>query len=57
MNGKVLQILEFNKIIEKLIAYASCEPGVKLCSKLRPSNNSKKSGRDCGGGKPIKAFW
>lgn len=36
MNKKVLQILEFNKIIEKLTAYASCEPGVRLCSKLRP---------------------
>lgn len=36
MNNKVLQILEFNKIIEKLTAYASCEPGVRLCSKLRP---------------------
>ena len=36
MNNKVFQILEFNKIIEKLTAYASCEPGVRLCSKLRP---------------------
>lgn len=36
MNNKVLQILEFNKIIEKLTAYASCELGVRLCSKLRP---------------------
>ena len=36
MNNKVLQILEFNKIIEKLTAYASCEPGVRLSSKLRP---------------------
>ena len=39
MNGKVLQILEFNKIVEKLTTYASCEPGVRLCSKLRPDTD------------------
>ena len=39
MNSKVLQILEFNKIIEKLITLASCEPGVRLCSKLKPDTD------------------
>ncbi|MDO4960784.1 MAG: endonuclease MutS2 [Eubacteriales bacterium] len=39
MEEKTLQILEYNKIIEKLKEYASSEAGRGLCSKLKPSAN------------------
>ena len=39
MEEKTLQILEYNKIIERLQSYASSEAGRILCAKLKPSSN------------------
>ena len=36
MNQKVLQTLEYNKILERLAAYASCEDTKKRCLSLAP---------------------
>lgn len=36
MNNKVLRVLEYNKIIEKLTEKATSEPGRKLCRELAP---------------------
>lgn len=36
MNSKALQVLEYNKIIERLIEKATSEPGRKLCRELLP---------------------
>ena len=36
MNDKVLRILEYNKIIERLCDHATSEPGRKLCRELSP---------------------
>lgn len=39
MNEKALKTLEYNKIIETLSEYATCESGRKLCQNLKPSAN------------------
>lgn len=36
MNKKVLQTLEFNKIVDRLLEKASSEPGRKLCAEIDP---------------------
>lgn len=36
MNQKVLKTLEYNKIINKLVEKATCEPGRKMCQELTP---------------------
>ena len=36
MNEKVLQTLEYYKIIDKLTEKAGSEPGRKMCQNLRP---------------------
>ena len=36
MNQKALQILEYHKIIEKLVDKASSAPGKELCRNLQP---------------------
>lgn len=36
MNDKVLRILEYNKIIERLCDHATSEPGRRLCRELSP---------------------
>ena len=36
MNTKVLHTLEYDKIIDKLTSFATCDSGAKLCSKLLP---------------------
>lgn len=36
MNEKVLKVLEYNKIIEMLVAQANSDPGRKVCSQLLP---------------------
>lgn len=46
MNEKVLQTLEFYKIIELLVEKAYSEPGKRLCQKLVPSRNLHKIKRD-----------
>lgn len=38
MNNKALRILEYNKIIEELMNYASSDIGKSRCRKLRPSS-------------------
>ena len=37
MNTKVLHVLEYDKIIEKLAEHATSDPGRKLCRELLPS--------------------
>ena len=39
MEEKTLQILEYNKIIERLQGFASSEAGRALCARLKPSSN------------------
>lgn len=39
MNEKVLRVLEYNKIIDKLASFAGSEPARKMCLNLRPSGN------------------
>lgn len=39
MNEKVLRVLEYNKVIEKLMSYAGSEPARKMCENLKPSGN------------------
>ena len=39
MNDKVLHIVEFNKIIEKLTENANSAPAKALCRELRPMDN------------------
>lgn len=39
MNEKVLNTLEYNKIIQTLTDFADSEPGKKLCSDLKPSTD------------------
>lgn len=39
MNEKVLRVLEYHKVIEKLTSFAGSEPARKMCSNLRPSGN------------------
>jgi DNA mismatch repair protein MutS2 len=39
MNQKALKTLEYHKIIEQLIEYASCESGKELCRRLVPSTD------------------
>ena len=39
MNQKVLKTLEYNKIINKLVEKATCEPGRKMCQELTPMTN------------------
>ncbi len=39
MNKKVLKTLEFDKIVNKLTGYATCEAGRKFCEKLSPRSN------------------
>ena len=39
MNQKVLNTLEYNKIIELLAAKANSQPGKKLCRELEPSTD------------------
>lgn len=36
MNEKVLKTLEYNKILDQLVGYASCEEAKKRCQELRP---------------------
>ncbi len=42
MNKKVLKTLEFDKVIEQLIALAASEKGKEYCSKLTPISNEEK---------------
>ncbi len=37
MNEKALRVLEYPKIIEKLVQYAGSQPGRELCRRLEPS--------------------
>lgn len=37
MNEKVLRTLEYTKIIDRLVSYATTDPGRKACRNLRPS--------------------
>ena len=37
MNEKALRVLEYPKIIEKLVQYAGSQPGKELCQRLEPS--------------------
>ena len=39
MNEKVLKIVEYNKIIERLVEHADSQPGKKLCRELLPMDN------------------
>ena len=39
MDNKTIQALEYNKILELLKKYATCEPGKTLCEKLKPSSD------------------
>ena len=39
MNEKVLKIVEYNKIIDRLEEYANSQPGKKLCRELLPMDN------------------
>ena len=39
MNQKALQILEYHKIIDKLVDKASSAPGKELCRNLLPETN------------------
>lgn len=39
MNEKVLRVLEYNKVIDKLSSFAGSEPARKMCENLRPSGN------------------
>lgn len=39
MNEKVLQTLEYNKIIDRLVEKANSDPGRKLCQDLKPYND------------------
>lgn len=39
MNEKVLNVLEYHKITQKLSTFAGSEPAVNMCLKLRPSSN------------------
>lgn len=39
MNEKVLQTLEYNKIIDRLVEKANSAPGRKLCQDLKPYND------------------
>ncbi len=39
MNEKVLKIVEYNKIIERLEKHADSQPGKKLCRELLPMDN------------------
>lgn len=39
MNQKALHVLEYDKIIEKLVEHASSQPGKKLCLELQPSSD------------------
>ncbi len=41
MNSKVLHVLEYDKIIEKLTDHASSDPGRKMCRELVPSADIK----------------
>ncbi len=41
MNSKVLHVLEYDKIIEKLTEHASSDPGRKMCRDLVPSSDIK----------------
>ncbi len=41
MNEKVLQTLEYNKIIETLSGYAACEEAKKRCLSLRPETDKE----------------
>jgi len=38
MNKKVLETLEYNKIIDKLVGYAVSPMGKEMAAELRPSN-------------------
>lgn len=40
MNEKVLKVLEYHKVIEKLAGFAGSEPARKMCENLRPSGNA-----------------
>ena len=46
MNKKVLHVLEFDKIIEKLTDHASSDPGRKLCRELEPSSDLSQIKKD-----------
>ncbi len=39
MNEKVLNTLEYNKVIQTLTDFADSEPGKKMCSSLKPSTD------------------
>ena len=42
MNEKVLQTLEYNKIIDQLVSFASSPSGREFCQNLKPQTD-----RDC----------
>ena len=42
MNDNALRILEYNKIIDMLCEYATCEGGTKLCRELKPYTHFEK---------------
>ena len=41
MNQKALRVLEYDKIIERLVDHAGSEPGKKMCRELLPSSDIK----------------
>ena len=41
MNEKVLQTLEYNKIIEQLVTYAASPSGREACRTLKPQTDSR----------------
>ncbi len=45
MNDRALRVLEFNKILERLSAYALSDPGKALCAALTPETNIDEASR------------
>ena len=42
MNNKAIRVLEYNKIIERLVAFATSEPGKQYTASLMPVNDYEK---------------
>lgn len=39
MNKRTLRVLEYYKIIERLVSFATCPPGKRMCEQLKPSTD------------------
>ena len=46
MNEKVLHVLEYDKIVDKLSTFATSEPGKKMCRELLPSSDIREIDRN-----------